>query len=122
MGRAGAAAHGQVWLGVGGARARVRSAVGRASHRRKRDGGLGAGQADRVPARRTPRVSSALVTGATGCLGGHLVDSLVSDAVHVRALTQVSSRTDYLEQLGVEVQRGSLVEQADLERAVEGVE
>ncbi|HEY3061228.1 MAG TPA: NAD-dependent epimerase/dehydratase family protein [Chloroflexota bacterium] len=66
--------------------------------------------------------SSVLVTGATGCLGRHLVDSLVHDGLHVRALTQQSSKTNHLDQLGVEVQRGSLVEQNDLERAVQGVD
>jgi nucleoside-diphosphate-sugar epimerase len=65
--------------------------------------------------------TNVLVTGATGCLGRHLVDNLVADGVRVRALTQVSSKTAHLDQLGVEVQRGSLVEQADLERAVAGV-
>src|SRR6266542_4507695 len=66
--------------------------------------------------------SSVLVTGATGCLGRHLVDSLAHDGLHVRALTQQSSKTTHLDQLGVEVQRGSLVEQSDLERAVQGVD
>jgi 2-alkyl-3-oxoalkanoate reductase len=66
--------------------------------------------------------TNVLVTGATGCLGRHLVDSLVQDGLHVRALTQQSSKTTHLDQLGVEVQRGSLVEQADLERAVGGVD
>jgi nucleoside-diphosphate-sugar epimerase len=36
-------------------------------------------------------------------------------------MTQVSSRTEHLEKIGVEVQRGSLIEQSDIERAVEGV-
>jgi nucleoside-diphosphate-sugar epimerase len=66
--------------------------------------------------------SSVLVTGATGCLGRHLADSLVHDGLRVRALTQESSKTTHLDQLGAEVQRGSLVEQADLERAVKGVD
>lgn len=64
----------------------------------------------------------ALVTGATGCLGRHLVDALVGDGVPVRALVRESSRTDELESLGVSVLRGSLVEPDDLRRAVEGVD
>jgi nucleoside-diphosphate-sugar epimerase len=39
-----------------------------------------------------------------------------------RALARESSRTEHLESLGVEVQRGSLVEDGDLERAVAGVD
>lgn len=66
--------------------------------------------------------TNVLVTGATGCLGRHLAESLVQDGLHVRALTQQSSNTTHLDQLGVDVQRGSLVEQADLERAVGGVD
>jgi nucleoside-diphosphate-sugar epimerase len=64
----------------------------------------------------------ALVTGATGCLGRHLVDALVERGTSVRALARESSRTDHLESLGVEVQRGSLVDEGDLERAVVGVD
>lgn len=63
-----------------------------------------------------------LVTGATGCLGRHLVDDLVRSGTHVRALVQHSSRVGHLEERGVEIQRGSLTDDADLQRAVEGVE
>jgi 2-alkyl-3-oxoalkanoate reductase len=73
---------------------------------------------------KVPSTSSgrALVTGSTGCLGRHLVDNLVKDGAHVRALVQQSSKTAHLDQLGVEVQRGSLIEPSDLERAVVGID
>ena len=63
-----------------------------------------------------------LVTGATGCLGRHLVEALVESGATVRALARASSDIAHLERLGVEVQRGSLVAVADLERAVRGVD
>jgi nucleoside-diphosphate-sugar epimerase len=61
-----------------------------------------------------------LVTGATGCLGRHLVGELVESGAQVRALARASSDTAHLERLGVEVQRGSLVDPDDLARAVAG--
>jgi nucleoside-diphosphate-sugar epimerase len=64
----------------------------------------------------------ALVTGATGCLGEHLVEALVAEGTHVRALVRESSRTDRLDAMGVEIQRGSLTEDADLQRAVAGMD
>src|SRR6266540_4054792 len=78
------------------------------------------GEVGREAPVRTPE--RALVTGATGCLGRHLVDSLVERGTSVRALARESSRTDHLEDLGVEIQRGSLVDEGDLERAVAGVD
>jgi nucleoside-diphosphate-sugar epimerase len=64
-----------------------------------------------------------LVTGATGCLGRHLVDSLTSDGdAQVRALARPSSHTSHLEENGVEVLRGSLTAEADVMRSVDGVD
>jgi nucleoside-diphosphate-sugar epimerase len=63
-----------------------------------------------------------LVTGATGCLGRHLVDDLSRAGVPVRALVQPSSNTTHLELRGVDIVRGSLNDPADLHRAVDGVE
>lgn len=62
------------------------------------------------------------MTGATGCLGRHLVESLLESATPVRALVRESSRTDRLEEQGVEIERGSLVERDDVAQAVEGVD
>jgi nucleoside-diphosphate-sugar epimerase len=61
------------------------------------------------------------VTGATGCLGRHLVEHLVGCGAEVRALVRASSRTDHLERLGVTIQRGSLGDEDDLARAVRDV-
>ncbi len=66
--------------------------------------------------------SRALVTGATGCLGEHVVEALADQGTRIRALVRESSRTAHLERLGVEIQRGSLTDDADLRRAVEGME
>lgn len=63
-----------------------------------------------------------LVTGATGCLGRHLVEALVESGAQTRAIARESSRTEHLDRLGVEVQRGSLVDPEDLARAVRGVD
>ena len=68
----------------------------------------------------TPR--RVLVTGATGCLGRHLVGSLTGSGRPVRALLRDSSRADHLETLGVDILRGSLDDDAALRRAVEDVE
>ena len=64
----------------------------------------------------------ALVTGATGCLGQHLAEELVRRGVPVRALVRQSSVTAAIEALGVEVVRGSLLDERDLRRAVADVE
>lgn len=66
--------------------------------------------------------SKVLVTGATGCLGRHLVDDLVRSGHEVRALVRNSSRVEHLEASGVEVRRGSLTADLDVRRAVEGVD
>lgn len=80
---------------------------------------------------RRPRISryeemtaprNVLVTGATGCLGQHLVENLVGAGASVRALVRGSSDAGHLKDLGVDVQTGSLTEEADLRQAVRGVD
>jgi 3beta-hydroxy-delta5-steroid dehydrogenase/steroid delta-isomerase len=64
----------------------------------------------------------ALVTGATGCLGGYLVEALVERGTPVRALVRATSRTAQLERLGVDLQRGELTDEDALAGAVAGVD
>jgi uncharacterized protein YbjT (DUF2867 family) len=52
-----------------------------------------------------------LVTGATGCLGRHLVGALLESGATVRALARGSSQTEHLERLGVEVHYGHIAQQ-----------
>ena len=61
----------------------------------------------------------ALVTGATGMLGRHLVDVLLDAGVAVRAFVRSSSDTRYLESKGVELFQGDAGDRAALRRAVE---
>src|SRR3974377_703675 len=63
-----------------------------------------------------------LVTGATGCLGRHLVDRLIADGTHVRALVRPTSDTRHLEERGVEILRGSLIDESDLRWPAKGVD
>lgn len=64
----------------------------------------------------------ALVTGATGLLGSHLVERLSDRGDRVRALVRSSSDTRFLDERGVEVHRGDLTDAAACERALDGVE
>jgi len=63
-----------------------------------------------------------LVTGATGLLGGHLIDLLVERGEQVRALVRPREDATRLVEMGVEVCRGDMGDRPSLERAVGGVE
>jgi len=63
-----------------------------------------------------------LVTGASGFLGGRVVERLLEHGHRVRAFVRRTSRTDHLERLGVEIVRGDLKDPASLAGAVAGVE
>ena len=66
-------------------------------------------------------MSQILVTGATGLLGRHLVQSLRDRGDSVRALVLPEDDTSELEQQGVAVFRGDLREQDTLVNAMRGV-
>jgi len=61
-----------------------------------------------------------VVTGASGLLGSHVVEKLVIQGRKVRALVRANSDTTFLESLGVEILRGSLVDQEFLNHALNG--
>lgn len=64
----------------------------------------------------------ALVTGATGFVGSHLVERLSSQGWEVRALVRPTSDTRLLQRLGVELEQGDLADAEAIRRASEGVE
>lgn len=72
----------------------------------------------------TPSVKhlTALVTGATGFVGGFLVESLIRRGVAVRALVRRASDTSLLRRLGVELVTGGLEDAHTIRRAVRGVD
>lgn len=63
----------------------------------------------------------ALLTGASGFVGGELAALLVASGYRVRAIARSQSRVDHLATLGVEVFRGSLDDPAFLEGALDGI-
>jgi len=63
-----------------------------------------------------------LVTGASGFLGGHLVEELVKGGHQVIALVREQSDTRFLDRLGVELRRGDMTDPASLKRAVKGAD
>ncbi len=64
----------------------------------------------------------ALVTGATGCVGSHLAELLVSKGHSVRALVRPSSDVSFLKSIGVELCEGDITDAESLRRAVEGMD
>ena len=64
----------------------------------------------------------ALVTGATGFIGSHLVEALVQRGVRVRCLVRPTSRLKWLEGLPVEFIYGDCQEKDSLRRSVQDVQ
>ena len=64
----------------------------------------------------------ALVTGASGLLGGYVVELLLGHCHSVRALVRPGEAVDGLTRPGVEIHRGDLCDRASLESAVGGMD
>ena len=64
----------------------------------------------------------ALVTGATGFTGGHLVRRLVAAGDTVRAIVRQPDQARDLNNAGIEVVRGDLTDATSLRAACEGVD
>lgn len=63
-----------------------------------------------------------LITGGTGCVGGHVADAVVARGAAVRAIARPGSDTAHLRSIGAEVVPGDLASADDLRRAVDGVD
>ncbi|MCK4787404.1 MAG: NAD-dependent epimerase/dehydratase family protein, partial [Desulfobacteraceae bacterium] len=63
-----------------------------------------------------------LVTGGSGFLGSHLVETLVARGENVRALVRPTSNKALLETLGVELAYGNLNDIQSLRAAMRGIE
>lgn len=66
--------------------------------------------------------STVLVVGATGKLGGQVVDHLLEAGHPVRALARPTSKTSALEAKGVEIARGDMLDLDSLVAAMTGVD
>lgn len=64
----------------------------------------------------------ALVTGATGFIGSHLVEELIEAGFEIKALVRASSKTDLLRKKGVECVVGDLGDFESLKAACQGVD
>lgn len=67
-------------------------------------------------------MSSTLVTGATGFIGGHVTRLLVERGDSVRALVRPGSEVASLEGLEVAIARGDVVDRGAIRRALRGVD
>jgi nucleoside-diphosphate-sugar epimerase len=65
---------------------------------------------------------TALITGATGFVGGHLAERLSREGWHVRALVRATSDTARLRALGAELATGSLDDAGAIAAAADGAD
>jgi uncharacterized protein YbjT (DUF2867 family) len=63
-----------------------------------------------------------LVVGATGNLGGQVVDELLQRGKHVRALVRPTTDASALESRGVQIARGDMLDLASLVAAMDGAD
>lgn len=64
----------------------------------------------------------AFLTGATGFVGRHLVESLAADGWEIRALARATSNTDQLEKIGAEIVVGDLNDPLSFISGLDGVD
>ncbi|MFQ5952795.1 MAG: NAD-dependent epimerase/dehydratase family protein [Candidatus Omnitrophota bacterium] len=63
-----------------------------------------------------------LVTGASGFIGSHIVESLKNRNEDVVALVRKTSNVEFLNSIGVELRYGELIDPDSLKKALEGVD
>jgi dihydroflavonol-4-reductase len=67
-------------------------------------------------------MTTVLLTGATGLIGSNIAAQLVDRGIKVRALVRPSSDAAPLQEMGVEVVRGDIIDREDVLPAVDGAE
>lgn len=69
-----------------------------------------------------PAMQKALVTGAAGFIGSHVVEELVRRGVEVRAAVLPTESTKNIDHFGVEIVKGNILDKGFVEKAIAGVD